>query len=68
MNCGNGRRREIGGYHHAPYWYLFIYTDGKMKSTYVGRKLEEEIAADVGCEKLAGLTPEEAYPEKYEGR
>lgn len=67
VNCGNCRRCQIGGYHHGPYWYLFTYTNGKMKSAYVGRKLKEEIAADVGCEELAGLTPEEAYPEHYEG-
>lgn len=38
-----------------------------MKSVYAGQKLKEEIAAEVGREELAGLTPEEAYPAKYEG-
>lgn len=66
VNCGNCRRCGIGGYHHGPYWYLYSYTNGKMKSAYVGRKLKEEIAADAGCEEFAGLTPEEAYPDDYE--
>ncbi len=38
-----------------------------MKSIYVGRKLKEGVAADVDREDLAALTPEEAYPEHYEG-
>ena len=67
VNCGNCRRCQIGGYHHGPYWYLFTYTNGKMKSAYVGRRLKEEIAADAGYEEFTGLTPEEAYPEHYEG-
>lgn len=51
----------------GPYWYLFRYRDGKMKSVYAGRKLKEEIATEVGREELSGLTPEEAHPEGYEG-
>lgn len=57
----------MGGYHHGPYWYLFTYMNGKMKSVYAGRKLKEEIAAEVGREELIDLTPEAAYPEDYEG-
>ena len=45
----------------------YAYTNGKMKSVYAGRKLKEEIAAAVGREELIDLTPEEAYPEDYEG-
>lgn len=70
VNCGNCRRCQAkpGGYHHGPYWYLYRYTDGKMKSIYAGRKLKEEIAVEAGHEEIAGLTPEEVYPEEYEGR
>lgn len=67
VNCGNCRRCLMGGYHHGPYWYLFTYMNGKMKSVYAGRKLKEEIAAEVGREELIDLTPEAAYPEDYEG-
>ena len=67
VNCGNCHRCKIGGYHHGPYWYLYRYTEGKMKGIYAGRKLKEEIAAEVGREEIADLTPEEVYPEEYEG-
>ncbi len=67
VNCGNCRRCQTGGYHHGPYWYLYEYTNGKMRSHYVGRRLKEEIAAKVGQEDLSCSTPEEAYPEAYEG-
>ena len=65
VNCGNCQRCKLGGYHHGPYWYLYIYTNGKMKSIYAGRKLKEKIAAEVGREDFRGFTPEEAYPEHY---
>ncbi len=66
VNCGRCKRCLEGGRHHGPYWYLYTYTGGKMRSRYVGRRLFADAASDVGREDLADMTPEEVYPELYQ--
>lgn len=66
VNCGRCKRCIEGGRHHGPYWYLYEYTGGKMRSRYVGRRLSGNVAGDMGREDLADKKPEEVYPEEYE--
>lgn len=65
VNCGRCKRCVGGGRHHGPYWYLYEYRGGRMRSRYVGRRLFGDAAAQMGREDLAEMTPEEAYPEEY---
>lgn len=65
VNCGRCKRCLEGGRHHGPYWYLYTYSGGKMRSRYVGRRLFGDAAGELGREDLAERTPEEVYPELY---
>ena len=65
VNCGRCKRCLEGGRHHGPYWYLYEYAGGKMRSRYVGRRLFADAACEIGRADLADRTPEEAYPEEY---
>lgn len=65
VNCGRCKKCAGGGRHHGPYWYLYEYTGGKMRSRYVGRRLFGEAAGAMGREDLADKRPEEVYPEEY---
>ena len=61
-NCGKCPRCAAGLYVHGPYWYLYEYTGGKMRSRYVGRSFSEKAAEDHGFPELAGSRPEDVYP------
>lgn len=68
VNCGNCRRCADGDRHHGPYWYLYRYTGSRMVSTYVGRTLPQETAQRLGNDGIAGMTPEQAFPDAYSKR
>lgn len=61
-NCGKCARCTSGRYVHGPYWYLYEYIGGKMRSTYVGRRISEEAARAHGTPGLAGKRPQDIYP------
>ena len=61
-NCGKCPRCAAGLYVHGPYWYLYEYTGGKMRSKYLGRSLTEGKAEEHGFPELAGLRPEDVHP------
>lgn len=61
-NCGKCARCTAGLYVHGPYWYLYVYSGGKMRSTYLGRRMPEEAARAHGVPGLAGRRPEDVYP------
>lgn len=65
VSCGKCSRCVAGERPHGPYWYLYSYTGSRMKSRYVGRRLPEELARQIGKESLAGFKPEEAFPESW---
>lgn len=64
--CGKCSRCADGRYVHGPYWYLYEYTGGKMKSTYVGRRVTDGVASAHGAPGLAGKRPEDVYPREVE--
>ena len=68
VSCGKCSRCLSGERAHGPYWYIYRYTGSKMISSYIGRKLPEEAARRISREALAGLRPEEAFPDSYPER
>ncbi len=61
-NCGKCPRCAAGLYVHGPYWYLYEYTGGRMKSKYIGRTLAESAAEEHDFPEHAGSRPEDIYP------
>jgi hypothetical protein len=43
IRCGKEKCKCARGQMHGPYWYSYARVDGKLKSTYVGKKLPRNI-------------------------
>lgn len=65
VSCGKCARCLSGERAHGPYWYLYRYTGARMVSSYIGRRLPEELASKFDRPDLVGFGPEEAFPDSY---
>jgi len=55
VKCGKKKCKCNNGKLHGPYWYSYHWNGKKMTSTYIGKHLTEDIAAQIAGPQAEGL-------------